>query len=132
LTASPEKRKLEIKNKINSLKYNEEEDSNVFIIKLQNALDEQESIDYELSDTVKAGILNRSLPENLRYINVFQYKNNRKRLCDSVKDVIPDIIFSNTKETTKMEDNRLFTVESKEDKRNINQKNKYNEKKKER
>ena len=132
MTASPEKRKLEIKNKINSLKYNEEEDSNVFIIKLQNALDEQESIDYELSDTVKAGILNRSLPENLRYINVFQYKNNRKRLCDSVKDVIPDIIFSNTKETTKMEDNRLFTVESKEDKRNINQKNKYNEKKKER
>ena len=121
-TASPEKRKLEIKNKINSLKYNEEEDINIFIAKLQNALDELENIDYELTDTVKAGILNRSLPENLRFINVFQYKNNWKRLCDYVKDVIPDIIFSNTKETTNLDDNKLFTVESKEVKWNTNQK----------
>jgi len=75
LTMSPEKSELEIKNKINNLKYNEEDDINIFITKLQNAIDDLENIDYELSDPIKAGILNRSLPENLRFINVFQYKN---------------------------------------------------------
>lgn len=37
-TASPKKRKMEIKNKINNLKYNED-DINIFITKLQNAID---------------------------------------------------------------------------------------------
>jgi len=113
-TSSPEKRKMEIKNKINSLKYSEEEDINIFIAKLQNAIDELENIDYELSDSAKAGILNRCLPENLRFINVFQYKNNWKGLYNYVKDVIPDIIFSNIKEITKVDDNKLFSIESSE------------------
>ena len=117
-TMSPEKRKLEIKSKINNLKYNEEDDINIFIAKLQNAIDELENIDYELSDPVKAGILNRSLPENLRFINVFQYKNDWKQLCNYVKDVIPDIIFSNTREISKTEENKLFLVESQAKNRN--------------
>jgi len=75
-TMSPEKRKLEIKNKINNIKYNEEDDINIFIAKLQNSIDELENIYYVLSDSVKAGILNRSLPKILRFINVFQYKND--------------------------------------------------------
>jgi len=53
---NPEKRKLEIKNKINNLKYNEEDDINIFIAKLNNAIDELENSDYELSNPVKAGI----------------------------------------------------------------------------
>jgi len=111
-TMSPEKRKLEIMNKINNLKNNEEDNINIFIAKLQNALDELENIDYELSDPVKAGVLNRSLPENLRFINIFQYKNDWKQLCNYVKDIIPNIIFSNTREISKMEENKLFLVES--------------------
>jgi len=111
---SPEKSKLKIKNKIFDLKYNEEYDINIFIAKLQNAIDELEDIDYELSDLVKTGILNRSLPENLLFINAFQYKNDWKQLCNYVMDVIPDIIFFNTREISKMEENKLFLIESKE------------------
>jgi len=121
-TMSPEKRKWEIKNKINNLKYNEEDDINIFIAKLQNAIYELENTDYELSDLDKAGILNRSLPENRRFINVFQYKNDWKQLCNYVKDVIPDIIFSNTREISKMEENKLFLVESQAKNRNKNSK----------
>jgi len=113
-TVSPEKRKMEFKN-------NEEEDINIFIAKLQNSIDELENIDYELSDSAKAGILNRCLPENLRFINFFQYKNNWKKLCNYVKDVIPDIIFSNAKEITKEDNNKLFSIESDISKRGIGQ-----------
>jgi len=35
---------------MNNLKYNEEDDINIFIDKLQNAIYELENIDYELSD----------------------------------------------------------------------------------
>ena len=42
----------------------------------------------QMSDPVKAGIFNRSLPESLQFINVFQYKNDWKQLCNYVKDVI--------------------------------------------
>eukprot|EP00833_Pecoramyces_ruminatium_P007690 jgi/Orpsp1_1/1181722/evm.model.c7180000078315.1 len=39
-TINPEKRKMEIINKINNLKYNEEEDINIFLATLQNSIDE--------------------------------------------------------------------------------------------
>ena len=71
-----------------------------------------------MSDPVKAGIFNRSLPESLQFINVFQYKNDWKQLCNYVKDVIPDIIFSNTREISKTEENKLFLVESQAKNRN--------------
>jgi len=73
-----------------------------------------ENIDHDISDNVKAGILNRSLPENLRFINVFQYKNNWSQLCDYVKNLIPDIVFSNMKESVvKEETNRqIFSATS--------------------
>jgi len=121
-TRSTERRKLEIKNKINNLKYNEDEDINIFIATLQNAIDEYELIDHDISDANKAGILNRSLPENLRWINVFQYKNDWKKLCEYVKNVIPDIIFSNLRETTLIKDNenKIFNVEIKEPQKSTN------------
>jgi len=114
-TTSSEKRTLEIKNKINNMKYNEDEDINIFIAKLQNAIDELENLDHDLSDSSKAGILNRTLPENLRFINVFQYKEDWNKLCTYVKNVIPEIIFSNMKETMKLEEtnNQLFAIKSK-------------------
>jgi len=114
-TVGPEKRKLDIMNKINNLRFNEDEDINIFYAKLQNSLDELENIDNEISNPAKTGILNRSLPDNLRFINVFQYKNDWNKLCSYVKDVIPDILFSNIKETIKLNDNnkQLFLTETK-------------------
>jgi len=97
-TMNPERQKLEIKNKINNLKYNEDEDINIFIATLQNLIDELENISHDLGNEVKAGILNRSLPDHLRFINVFQFKNDWEKLCDYTKSVIPDIVFSNKKE----------------------------------
>ncbi|KAG4087494.1 hypothetical protein H8356DRAFT_1728944, partial [Neocallimastix lanati (nom. inval.)] len=70
----------------------------------QNITKEYESIDHDIDDSIKADILNRALPNNLRFMNVFQYKNNWERLSNYVKDVLQDIIFSNRKEHTKIED----------------------------
>jgi len=58
------------------LKYNQEVDINIFIAELQNTTDELEKIDNDIESSVKVGILNRSLPEELRGINVFQFKND--------------------------------------------------------
>ena len=105
-TRSPERRRLELKNKINSLKYSEDQDINIFMATLQNAMDELENIDHDIGSNVKAGILNRCLPDNLRFINVFQFKNDWDQLCTYVKNVIPDIVFSNLKETNNLEESQ--------------------------
>jgi len=44
------------------------------------------------------GILNRSLPKELHWINVFQFKNNWNKCSEYDKDVLPEIIFLNLKE----------------------------------
>ena len=113
-TRSPERRRLELKNKINSLKYSEDQDINIFMATLQNAMDELENIDHDIGNNVKAGILNRCLPDNLRFINVFQYKNDWDQLCTYVKNVIPDIVFSNLKETNNLEESQkqVFLTET--------------------
>jgi len=54
------------KNKINNLKFNINDDIHIFLATLQNLIDELERIDFDISDNIKVGILNRSLPENLR------------------------------------------------------------------
>ena len=65
-----------LKDKINKLKYNIEDDFHIFLAALQNLLDELKRIDSDINDNIKVGILNRALPENIRFINVFQYNNN--------------------------------------------------------
>eukprot|EP00833_Pecoramyces_ruminatium_P000736 jgi/Orpsp1_1/1174768/evm.model.c7180000051328.1 len=81
------------------MKYNTEIDINIFIAELQNTIDELESIDVDLEASTKAGILNRCLPEELRWINVFQYKNDWIKCSNYVKEVIPEIISSNLRES---------------------------------
>jgi len=97
-TISIERQKMILKNKITSLKYNTELDINMFITDLQNKISQYEKIDTNMSNSTKVGILNRSLPENIRWINVFQYVDNWKQCCQYVKKVIPEIVFSNFKE----------------------------------
>ena len=104
-TLSPERQKLNLKTKIDNLKYSEDQDINIFIAILQNYLDELENVDHDISDNVKAGILNRALPDNLRFINVFQFKNNWPKLCEYIKNVIPDIVFSNMRESITRDEN---------------------------
>ena len=104
-TRSLEHRKIILKNKINSLKYTTDEDIHIFLAALQNLFEELERIDTDISDSNKVGILNRTLPENLRWVNVFQFNNDWKACCDYVKRIIPDIIFSNLKETNQLEEN---------------------------
>jgi len=71
-TIGPEQRKMVLKDKINKLKYNLEDDVHIFLAFLQNLLDKLERIDSDINDNIKVGILNRALPENIRFINVFQ------------------------------------------------------------
>jgi len=113
-TRNPERRRLELKNKINSLKYSEDQDINIFMATLQNTMDELENIDHDIGNNVKAGILNRCLPDNLRFINVFQFKNDLDQLCTYVKNVISDIVFSNLKETSNLEEQQkqVFLTET--------------------
>jgi len=54
-----------------NLKNNPEIDIKILIGELQNNIDKLEKIDNDIEPSVKAGILNRSLPEELRWINVF-------------------------------------------------------------
>ena len=92
--------KIELKKRLEKFKYNTDTDINIFITNLQNTIDELERVDSDLSTDTKIGILNRSVPDNLRWLNVFQYKKNWEKCKDYVKNIIPDIIFSNFKEST--------------------------------
>jgi len=71
-TKSKEQRKIELTKKIENLKF-DNKDISIFIANLQNLFNEIAKIDSEISDSSKIGILNRCLPENLRWINVFQF-----------------------------------------------------------
>ena len=69
-TKNQQTRKMELKKKLDELKYDEEKDINIFMSELQNIIDDLEKIDGDMNCSTKVGILNRTLPENLRYINV--------------------------------------------------------------
>jgi len=96
-TKSKEQRKIVLTNKIENLKF-DNKDISIFIANLQNLFKEISKIDSEISDSSKIGILNRCLPENLRWINVFQFStwNDRSKF---VKRVIPEINLSNIKKS---------------------------------
>eukprot|EP00833_Pecoramyces_ruminatium_P007340 jgi/Orpsp1_1/1181372/evm.model.c7180000076991.1 len=114
-TKSKEQLKLELKEKLEKAKYNINIDINIFISFLQNIFDELESLDYKITDDARVGILNRSLPEDLRYINVFQFKDNWNTCINYVTKVIPEILYSNKKEGKMKNDNKelLFTGNNK-------------------
>jgi len=97
-----------------NLKNNPEIDIKILIGELQNNIDEFEKIDNDIEPSVKAGILNRSLPEELRWINVFQFKNDWNKCSEYVKDVLPKIISSNLKEFINNNQNyiNIFSVEN--------------------
>jgi len=59
-------------------KFNINNDINKFLANLQNLFDELEKIDNDIPQNTKIDILNQSLPNNLRFINVFQYSNWKK------------------------------------------------------
>ena len=68
-TQSPEQRIQDLKDQIENMKYNMEEDIHIFIAMLQNLIYELENLDGDILSSIKAGILNRTLPEELRFIN---------------------------------------------------------------
>jgi len=92
-------RKLELKEKLDNMKFDPETDINIFLAGLQNTIDDLERIDSDLDSCTKVGILNRSLPENLRWVNVFQFKDDWNKCTDYIKNVIPEIISSNLTES---------------------------------
>jgi len=100
-----------LRNKLDRLKFTTDDDIHIFLATLQNIIDELEIIDTDMSDCVKVGILIRALPENLRWVNVFQYNDEWVKCCNYVKRIIPDIIFSNIKERKLQEENpKIFSM----------------------
>ena len=83
---------------------------------------------HDMEPSTKTGILNRTLPENLRFINVFQYNHDCNKLCEYVKNVIPDIVFSNLKKSLKSEESTkqifLTTTDSSINKKHFSSKRK--------
>ena len=75
-----------------------DDDINIFVVTLQNNFIELEKLDHYVTDNAKVGVLNRSLLQELCWINVFQYNNDWSKCCSYVKNIIPEIIFSNLKE----------------------------------
>jgi len=49
--------------------------------------------------------LNRTLPEDLRFINVFQYDSDWVKCIEYVTNVIPQILLSNFKEFNHIKEN---------------------------
>eukprot|EP00833_Pecoramyces_ruminatium_P006047 jgi/Orpsp1_1/1180079/evm.model.c7180000072101.1 len=80
------------------MKFNDKIDIHMFISTLDSTLNELENIDSKIKDESKVEILNRALPEELRFINVFTYKKSWKKCCKYVCDVIPPILLSRMKE----------------------------------
>ncbi|OUM58159.1 hypothetical protein PIROE2DRAFT_16638 [Piromyces sp. E2] len=70
------KNDITVKDKINDMKYSINEDIHIFMSTLQNYIDYLENIEGDLSDNSKVGILNRGIPEDLRWINVLQFKDD--------------------------------------------------------
>ena len=85
----------------------------IFIAELQNTIDELEKINNDIKPSVKVDIFNRSLPKELRWINVFQFKNDWIKCSEYVKDVLPEIISSNLKESINNNQNNknIFSIE---------------------
>jgi len=70
------------------MKYVPQVDINLFVSALENLFDELEFIEKPLIDENKI-ILNRSLPENFRWINVFQYRDDWNKYQQYTTNVIP-------------------------------------------
>jgi len=127
-TKSVRKRKIELKDKIDNAKFNIDDDINIFVTTLQNDFIELEKIDHDITDSSKVEVLNGSLPQELRWINVFQYRNNWSKCCSYVKNIVSEIIFSNLKERNITGNNNtvkvLFNFENKNNKKKNIKKNK--------
>jgi len=107
-TKSKETKKLELKKKLNELKFEEEQNINIFMADLQNTIEELEKIDKDLNTSIKVGILNRVLPGNLRFINVFQYNNDWKK-CSNYKNKSNNIeLIDNKNESAKPINKKLI------------------------
>ena len=77
----------EIIDKLNNLKYDLTTDINIFITTLENYFDELEFINKLISDETKVGIFYRSLPDDLKWINVFQFSDNWNQCQTFVKEL---------------------------------------------
>ena len=117
-----EHQKMILKDKPNKIKYNIEDDIHIFLSKFQNLIDDLEWIDSDLSDNVKVGMLNRSLPENIRWVNVFQFNNDWKAYCSYLERIIPGTVFSKIRENTLTENQQnIFNVTTTRNKNNNDQ-----------
>ncbi|OUM56158.1 hypothetical protein PIROE2DRAFT_19366, partial [Piromyces sp. E2] len=105
-TKGKDQLKTELKEKLNQIKYDPSIDIHIFLSYLENIFDELDYLDSPIPDDVRTGILNRSLPENLRFINVFQFRDNWSDCHNYVAKVIPDIIYSNKKENSNQLENK--------------------------
>jgi len=112
-TKSAGRRKLELEKEIKEMKYNTNEDINILLANLQNLINDLEEDDGDISTTSEIGILNRCLPLDLRWVNVFQF-NEWNKCVNYIKKVFPEISLSNLKETnnnTSQNNNLAFSVD---------------------
>jgi len=55
---------MDLKEEIENIKFSINDDINTFIAMLQNTINELENLEGDMGDSIKAGVLNRTLPEN--------------------------------------------------------------------
>jgi len=83
-TKSTGKRKLELEKEIKGMKYNIDEDINIFLTNLQKLINDL--VDGDISTTSKIGILNKYLTLNLQWVNAFQF-NNWSKCVNYIKNL---------------------------------------------
>jgi len=65
---------LELKKKINEMIFQKEQEINIFVIDLQNTIEEQEKINEDLNKNTKVGILNNFIKFNIERHTVFIFQ----------------------------------------------------------
>jgi len=73
-TKSNESRRLELKKKINEMIFRKEQEINIFVIDLQNTIEEQEKINEDLNKNTKVGILNNFIKFNIERHTIFIFQ----------------------------------------------------------
>jgi len=65
---------LELKKKINEMIFQKEQEINIFVIDLQNTIEEQEKINEDLNKNTKVGILNNFIKFNIERHTIFIFQ----------------------------------------------------------
>jgi len=108
-TRSNEERKLELKNKLENMKYNKENDISLFIEEMNNIFNELSSLEMEISDEKKFEYLYLALPYEITLeVNIMDHDGKWEDVTKCLKKKVPKLKY--LKELRKENNHKNNTV----------------------